>query len=197
MTAVALASKSAVRSALLRSAGVTFEVVGSGVDEEELKAGLIARGLGPAEIASALADAKAVAASRLRPGLVVGADQTLDFDGVLVDKARSLAEARERLASFRGRVHVLHSAVAVAEDGEVVWRDRRAAVMAVRPFSDAFLDGYVRACGEILLESVGCYQLEGLGVQLFDSVEGDYFTVLGLPLPSLLAFLRERGALPA
>lgn len=195
MTSVILASQSPARRALLAAAGVTFEVAAPGVDEDALKADLVAKGADPAAVASALAEAKAVAVSRARPGLVIGADQTLDLDGGLVDKARSLQEARLRLRSLRGRAHALHSAVAVAEGGRIVWRDRETAVLRVRRFSDAFLDRYVETCGEALLGSVGCYQLEGPGVQLFDAVEGDYFTVLGLPLPPLLAFLRERGAL--
>jgi septum formation protein len=196
LTTVTLASRSAARRALLSAAGVSFDVVESGVDEEALKAGLVAQGADPAALAAALAEEKAVTVSRDRPGLVVGADQTLDLEGALVDKARSLPEARLRLLSLRGRTHALHSAVAVAEGGRVVWRDRDTATLTVRAFSETFLDRYLETCGEALLGSVGCYQLEGAGVQLFERVEGDYFTILGLPLPPLLSYLRERGALP-
>jgi septum formation protein len=132
----------------------------------------------------------------MRPqALVIGADQTLELDGELVDKAVDLAEARTRLSSLRGRTHRLHAAVAAAEDGEVVWRRIESPALTARDFSDAFLDRYLARAGEAVLASVGCYFLEGEGAQLFDRIEGDYFAVLGLPLLPVLAMLRDRGAL--
>lgn len=197
MTPVILASKSAARTQVLSAAGVAFEAVGAGVDETVTKAALLAKGAGPREVALALAEEKAVAASTGRDGLVIGADQTLDLGGRLFDKAGTLAEARERLALLRGRTHQLHSAVAVAQDGAVIWREVPAATLTMRAFSDSFLDDYLSRHGEGLLGSVGCYRLEDDGVQLFETIDGDYFTILGLPLMGLLRLLRDRGALAA
>jgi len=197
MTPVILASQSASRAAVLAGAGVAFEAAPSGVDEDDLKADLLARGVGPDGIARVLADAKAVAVSATHSGLVIGADQTLDLDGVLYDKASSLAEARERLLIFRARSHKLHAAVTVARDGAVIWRCLQTSNLAMRSFSDAFLDDYLALEGEAILGSVGCYRLEGPGVQLFETIEGDYFAILGLPLLGLLDLLRREGALAA
>lgn len=191
MTQVTLASQSAARAQLLAAAGVPFQTTSAGVDEDSLKAGLLAENVTPRDIADALAEAKAVRASARRAGLVVGADQTLDLDGRLFDKARTLAEARERLQALRGRSHKLHSAVVVAQDGEPIWRDLKTATLSMRAFSDAFLDEYLRVQGSQVLSSVGCYQLESEGVQLFDRIDGDYFTILGLPMLGLLDLLRR------
>lgn len=195
MSALILASKSAARSALLRAAGVTFETRGSGVDEDPIKAAELAAGSGPRAIALRLAEAKALAVSRTTDALVIGADQTLDLAGKLVDKPADRGEARERLLSLRGREHRLHSAVVLAQAGEAVWREAPTAVLKVRTFSDAWLDGYLAQIGDDVLESVGAYQLEGLGVQLFECIEGDWFTILGLPMLNLLEALRDRGVL--
>ncbi|MBS0331647.1 MAG: Maf family protein [Proteobacteria bacterium] len=192
-----LASNSAARRAVLSGAGVPHEAAGSGVDEDMLKTGLLARGAGPREIAAVLAERKALAVSAARPGLVIGADQTLDLDGRLYDKVETLAAARERLRELRGRTHQLHSAVVVSEGAEIVWRETESATLAMRGFSDAFLEAYLAAEGEAALGSVGCYRLEGPGVQLFERIEGDYFTILGLPLMGLFDFLRGRGVLPS
>ncbi len=195
MTPVVLASTSRSRIALLRSAGVAFDAVSPGVDEETAKAALLAEGTGPRDVADALAELKAIRVSARRPGLVIGADQTLDFDGDLIDKASTLAEARERLTRLRGRPHRLHAGVVVARDGEAIWREVKTSTLHMRPFSDAYLDAYLERQGEAVLSSVGCYQLEGEGVQLFDRIEGDYFAILGLPLVGLLDLLRRHGAL--
>ena len=197
MTQVTLASKSAARAQLLAGAGVAFETVGSGVDEDAAKARLLAEDAGPRDIAQALAETKALVVSTRRPGLVIGADQTLDLDGSLYDKVSTLAEARHRLERLRGRLHQLHSGVAVARNGEVIWRETHSASLAMRPFSDVFLDGYLARNGQAALSSVGCYQLEGEGLQLFERVDGDYFTILGLPMLGLLALLRREGVLAA
>jgi nucleoside triphosphate pyrophosphatase len=195
---VVLASKSAARAAMLAAAGVPFATTDAGVDETALKAELLAKGASAREVAVRLADAKACAASAARPGaLVVGADQTLELDGRLCDKACDLAGARARLLALRDRPHRLHSAVAAAEGGEVVWRVVESSGLTMRAFSDAFLDGYLAREAGALLGSVGCYRLEGEGAQLFARIEGDYFAILGLPLLPVLAMLRQRGALAA
>ncbi|KQZ25669.1 Maf family protein [Caulobacter sp. Root1472] len=192
---VTLASKSAARQAILRNAGVTFEAVGSGVDEDAAKAGLLAEGASPREVADALAELKAFKVSTKRPGLVIGSDQTLDLDGVLYDKVDTVEAARERLVQLRGKVHKLHSAVVVARDGQPIWRVVETTKLSVRSFSDAWLDGYLERNAPDILSSVGCYFLEGEGVQMFDRIDGDYFAILGLPVVGLFDFLRLHGAL--
>lgn len=192
---IVLASTSASRQALLSGAGVKFATQSPGVDETEVKDRLLAEAASPRHVAEVLAGMKAVAVSRTREGLVIGADQILEFDGELVDKAQSMAEARARLIALRGKRHRLHAAVVVARAGAPVWETVETATLDMRDFSDAFLDAYLDQAGEGLLGSVGCYQLEGLGLQLFERIEGDYFTILGLPMLGLLDFLRGEGAL--
>ncbi|WP_427790201.1 Maf family protein [Brevundimonas diminuta] len=187
-----LASKSAARRAMLTDAGVPFAVQVADVDEDALKT----PGVDPVELAVELARAKALAVSRHDPDAwVLGADQTLAFDGGLVSKAPTLEAARERLSAMRGRTHQLHSGAAMARNGQVVWSGVDTVEMKMRDFSDAFLDAYLAAEGEALLSCVGSYRLEGLGSQLFEAVEGDYFTVLGLPLWPVLAELRRAGVI--
>ncbi|MGX1745871.1 MULTISPECIES: Maf family protein [unclassified Brevundimonas] len=187
-----LASKSAARRAMLSDAGVPFVVQVADVDEDALKT----PGVDPVELAVELARAKALAVSRHdADAWVLGADQTLAFDGGLVSKAATLDAARERLSVMRGRTHQLHSGAALARNGQVVWSGVDTVEMKIRDFSDAFLDAYLAAEGEALLSCVGSYRLEGLGAQLFEAVEGDYFTVLGLPLWPVLAELRRAGVI--
>ena len=195
MTPVILASTSSSRRALLQGAGVEFTARSPGVDEHAVKAGLLGEGHGPKKVAEVLAGLKAMAVSEREPGLVIGADQTLELEGQLVDKAVDLEEARGRLKAMRGQKHHLHSAVVVASGGKPVWETVETATLHVRDFSDEFLEAYLAGVGEQVLFSVGCYQLEGLGVQLFDRIDGDYFTILGLPMLGLLDFLRGEGAL--
>ena len=195
MSSVVLASKSAVRARLLAAAGVDFEAVDSGVDEAAAKTSLV--GQTPDAVAMALAEAKALRASAARPGaLVIGADQTLDFEGRLFDKTASLDGARARLIMLRGRSHRLHSGVAVARDGQVLWRKCASSTLPMRDFTDAWLEAYLARNPGPALSSVGCYELEGEGAQLFERIIGDYFAVLGLPLLGLLGQLRKEGALP-
>jgi septum formation protein len=194
---VVLASQSAARRAVLEAAGVAHEATNAGVDEESVKTAMLAEGASPRDVADALAELKAVKVSRSRPGLVIGADQTLELEGRLYDKAESVEAARDRLRTLRGRPHKLHSAVVVASDGAPIWREVVTATLTMRDFSDAFLENYLADEGQAALGSVGCYRLEGLGVQLFSRIEGDYFTILGLPLMGLLDLLRRHGELPA
>ena len=189
-----LASRSAARRAMLTDAGVTFGLEDAGVDEDALKASLTH--VAADDLAVELAMAKALAVSRRDPkAWVLGADQTLAFAGGLVSKAPTLAAARSRLSSMRGTTHHLHSGAALARNGQVVWSGVDTAEMRVRDFSDAFLDAYLAAEGDALLSCVGSYRLEGMGAQLFEAIDGDYFTVLGLPLWPVLAELRRAGVL--
>jgi septum formation protein len=193
---IVLASKSAARRAVLEGAGVPFQAVDSGVDEDAVKQALMAEGAGPREVADVLAEQKARAVSRARPDdLVIGADQTLDLAGELHDKVADLATARARLKALRGRSHKLHSAVVLARGGEPVWREVASATLTMRDVSDEFLEAYLATEGEAALGSVGVYRLEGPGAQLFSKIEGDYFAILGLPLLGLLETLRRQGAL--
>ena len=194
---VILASKSAARRAVLDGAGVAYEALVAGVDEDAVKIEMLAAGAGPREVAEALAELKAVQVSKNRPGLVIGADQTLDLDGKLYDKAPDLYVAWQRLSLLRGKTHKLHSAVVVARDGEPIWREVVTAALTMRDFSDAFLQAYLATEGEAALGSVGCYRLEGPGAQLFSEIEGDYFAILGLPLMGLLDLLRRHGEIAA
>lgn len=196
MTRLVLASTSAARAALLRRAAVDFEVIASGVDEAPLKARWRTEGAPPARIAAGLAEAKAQAVSARTRAWVIGADQTLELDGGLVDKAESAAAMRARLLELRGRAHRLHSAVHLT-DGVESWSEISTATLHVRAFTESWLDAYMAGDGATAAATVGGYRFEAEGVQLFDRVEGDYFTILGLPLLSLLAALRRRGLVPA
>lgn len=195
MSGLVLASLSPTRARLLAEAGVAFSIKGSGVDEQALKAQSLADGHDPRRIAEALSQAKALAVSPRIAALVIGADQTLDLDGRLFDKPASLAEARAQLLRLRGTQHQLHSAVTLARGDAVIWREVGTVTLRMRAFSDAFLDAYLADEGDELLACVGAYRLEGRGAQLFDVIEGDYFSVLGLPLLPLLAALRTEGYL--
>ena len=192
---IILASASATRARMLKEAGIAFEVAASGLDEAAAKAQLNTRGASPRRVAEHLAEAKALAVAAAWEALVIGADQTLDLDGELLDKAPDVNAARARLERLRGRAHRLHTAAAIARGGEVIWRCTSSPTLTMRRYSDGFLDHYLADCGEAAVHSLGCYHLEGLGAQLFDQVEGDYFAVLGLPLIELLAALRDLGAI--
>lgn len=195
---VVLASASAVRAALLRAAGVPILIDAAAIDESEVKASLRVQQAAPAAISETLAELKAQRVSRRHAGnLVVGADQVLECDGTLFDKPADLAAARSQLLALRGRRHQLVSAVVLVRDGQRVWHHVDRASLTMRDFSSDFLDRYLQSAGEAALSSVGAYQLEDLGAQLFSGIEGDYFTVLGLPLLPLLDILREHGVLPS
>ena len=193
---VVLASASAARAALLQGAGVAVAVEAAAIDEAEVKASLRAAGAAAAEVAESLAELKAQRIARRHPGaLVIGADQVLDCDGTLFDKPTDAADARRQLLLLRGRRHELVSAAVVVRDGVRLWHHVGRATLTMRRFSDAFLDDYLDAAGDAVLASVGAYQVEGVGAQLFARIDGDYFTILGLPLLPVLDFLREQGVL--
>lgn len=179
---------------MLRRAGVPFEVVGAAVDEAAVKAGMLAEGAPGRDIADALAELKARrVAARAPEHLVLGADQVLVADGRLYDKPRDLTEARDQLRELAGGPHELFSAAVVFEGGRPVWRHVGRARLLMRAFREDFLEDYVEAEGKALLSTVGGYRLEERGAQLFTRVEGDLFTVMGLPLLEVLGFLRTRG----
>lgn len=196
-----LASASAVRAKLLADAGLRFEAVDSRVDEDAIKAGFAQsdKGHGDPEnetdaLALKLAEAKALAVSATnRQALVIGADQILSCEGKRYDKPKSMKEARANLLAFRGRPHILHSGVVLVAAGAAVWNLTARATLTMREFSEDFLDAYLEEAGERVMKSIGCYQLEGPGVQLFEKIEGDYFSILGLPLLPLLDELRRHG----
>ena len=197
---IILASGSRARREMLQGAGLSFTVKTADVDEDAIRAALYDENgkatVDPADVAEILAIAKAEAVSRLNPdAFIIGGDQVLSFDDEILTKPKNESAARRQLVSFRGKVHALHSAVALAHQGETLWSTIDTAEMYVRDFSDAFLDDYMRRAGRTVLDSVGAYLLEGLGIQIFDSIEGDYFTVLGMPLMPLLVELRARRLL--
>jgi septum formation protein len=196
---IVLASQSPARRAMLAAAGVVHEAVPAHVDEEGITAGLLAEKASPERIADALAELKAVKISRKLPGvLVLGADSVVvTADGTLINKPETRANAEIQLRQLAGTTHRLLSAAVIAENGLAVWRASGSVRLTMRPLSDAFITNYLDAEGEAVLGCVGCYRIEGLGAQLFTRVEGDQFTVRGLPLFAVLDFLRVRGVLPA
>ncbi len=189
-----LASRSSVRRTLLTAAGVPIEVQPADLDERKLEAG--AASLSPGAMAALLAREKASSVGRRHPGrLVLGADQILALDGRHFAKPADRAAARGQLRALSGRSHELHSAIAFAQDATVLFEHVSVARLTMRAFSDRFLDLYLDAAAGAAIESVGAYQIEGLGIQLFERVDGDYFTVLGLPIMEVLGFLRRHGCL--
>ncbi|CAD7338421.1 Maf-like protein [Sphingomonadales bacterium 56] len=196
---IVLASQSASRRALLQAAGVPFEALSPGVDEEAAKEALRADGLGARALADALAELKALRISRRVPGgLILGCDQTLSLDdGSMIDKAVDRADAERILRLLSGRVHHLHSAAVIVLNGEPIWRHIERVRVTVRPLSDSFIAKYLDEEWEQCRWCVGNYRIEGPGVQLFSKVEGSQFAIQGLPLLPLLDFLRVRGVLPS
>jgi len=190
-----LASQSATRRRMLEAAGLAFETVPAELDEEEAKAGLLAAGFEPRDLAEMLAEmkAKSVAAP---DALVIGADQVLELDdGAMLSKPGSREEALEQLRTLSGQTHYLHSAAVAVENGERVWGETETVAMDVRRLGEDFLQAYLDAEYEAVRRNVGGYRVEGMGAQLFEEIAGSHFAVLGLPLLPLLAYLRERGLL--
>jgi len=194
---VVLASGSRPRARMLANAGVPFTASAASVDEEAIKTSMQATGADVADVAELLAATKAQQVSRNHENsLVIGADQMLACDGEWFDKPANLLAARNQLEKLRGRTHELISAVCVVRDGDVLWHHIDRARITMRPFSDAFTDQYIDKMGENICATVGGYELEGLGAQMFSRIEGDYFTILGMPLLPLLDFLRGHGVIP-
>ena len=191
---VILASASQSRAKLLAGAGIAFTAIPSAIDESAVKDALWAEEATALQCAEALAELKALKVSHAHPeALVIGADQLLDCHGKWYDKPPTIMAARDHLASLGGKTHLLPTAAVVAMNGVPVWRHVSAPRLTMRTLDEDFIAAYIERAGASILQSVGAYQLEGLGVQLFQAVEGDFFTVLGLPLLPLLGFLREHG----
>ena len=192
--ALILASASPSRRQLLSNAGLAFEIEPSGVDEDEVTRSLLGEQALPQDIATTLAEMKAVRVSSRHPAsLVIGADSTLACNGRLFDKPVTLDDARRLLLALAGQTHELCSSVVVAKSGVRLWHWSERARLTMRPFTEPFVDAYLARAGQAVCASVGAYQLEGLGAHLFSKIEGDYFTILGLPLLPLLGFLAEHG----
>jgi len=193
---ILLASASQARLRMLKEAGLDVAAIPSRIDEAALKQAY--RHLPPDALALLLAEAKAKDVSSSHPDIfVVGADQVLDCEGRLFDKPASLPAAREQLLALKGRTHRLIGAVVLVRDGKVLWRHAEEARLRMRDFTQGFLVAYLEREGETALASVGAYRIEGLGAQLFESIEGDHFTIQGLPLLALLEELRHRGEVAA
>ncbi len=191
-----LASASEARARMLGAAGLAFERDPAQVDEESALASMEAEGMSGRDAAVALAELKARRVSARHSGaFCIGADQTLSIGGRIFSKPDSLDDARDHLRALRGQRHDLHSAAVVAVDGQAIWRHADTARLWMRGFTDEFLESYLQATRDVTA-TVGCYRLEEEGAQLFDRVSGDWFTILGMPLLPLLAFLRDHGEVP-
>ena len=194
--AIVLASGSAFRQKMLRDAGVVFRVERSEIDERAVEKTLEGSGADPETLAQILAEAKAVDVSEREPGaVVIGADQTLSLGDEVFHKPADMEGARRHLLKLSGRTHQLNSAVVIARDGGVIWRHVGVARLTMRDLDPAFIGRHLSNVGEKALASVGAYQIEGEGIQLFEKMEGDTFTIVGLPLLPLLAELRSLGAI--
>ena len=190
-----LASASPVRQQILAKAGLQFDVIVSGLDEQVIKSTFLQQG-NPQDLALVLAQAKASVVSDRAPGkIVIGADQTLLFENDVLDKPTSVIEARERLFRLRNSTHSLETAVSIYKDGENLWSLSETNYLQMRKFSPEFLGRYMAHEGEAVCETVGGYRLEGLGIQLFSKIRGDYFSILGMPVLPVLSFLRATGAI--
>ncbi|WP_299819319.1 Maf-like protein [uncultured Roseibium sp.] len=191
-----LASGSSIRAELLKNAGLAIEVDPADVDERAVEAPLLEAGFPPEDLAAILAEAKANDVSSRRSGdLVIGADQILAFQGERRTKPEDMEAARRQLLAFSGKTHELLSAVVISRNGEAIWRHVSTARLTMRDLTPKFIGRYLAAAGDDVLSSVGAYKLEGIGVQLFDKIDGDYFTILGLPMLPLLDHLRALGAI--
>ncbi|PVX28266.1 Maf family protein [Sphingomonas pokkalii] len=198
MPTLVLASQSASRRAMLDAAGVAHEALPALVDEASAKESLLAEGTSPRDLADALAELKALKVSRMAPqALVLGGDSLVALDdGSLLDKPESRAQARDHLQRMSGKTHDIYSAAVIAEGGRPVWRHVDRARLHVRPLSEAFIESYLDLEWPAIAGCVGCFRIEGPGVQLFSRTEGSHFTILGMPLLPILDYLRTRGVMP-
>ena len=194
---IILASGSESRRSLLAGAGVDAQCIKPNVDEDTARAAMRAEGVTVRDQAMQLAEMKALKVSRTTQGLVIGGDQMLNLEGQAFDKPKDLAGAKAHLEALSGKAHHLETAIVIAENGEFVWRHLARPKLTVRILSNAFIETYIETCGTSLLSTVGAYKLEGPGAQIFSRIEGDYFSILGLPLLPLLDYLRVRGVLPS
>lgn len=194
---IILASGSASRRALLEGAGVPCQIIKPFVDEETAKIAMRADGVSIRDQAIRLAELKAIKVSTRQTGLVIGGDQMLALGEEAFDKPADLAEAKTHLQTLSGKTHTLETAIVIAEHGQIIWKYLARPKLSMRPLSESFIDDYLKTLGEDVLKTVGGYKLESLGSQLFNDIEGDYFSILGLPLLPLLDYLRTRGVLSA
>lgn len=197
MFVLTLASASTVRARLLRAAGLQVDIQPARIDEQALRDSLHADGAGPRDIADALAESKALKVANKHPdAMVLGCDQLLEFDGMLLGKPVSPDEARAQLAAMSGKSHRLFTAAVLYHRGEPIWRHCAVPRLTLRPLSSGFIDSYVARNWDDIRHCVGCYQIESEGIRLFDRIEGDLFAVQGLPLLELLTTLTRRGDIP-
>lgn len=193
---IILASRSPFRAALLKNAGIAFTAQSADIDERAVEAPLYDSGATPEDVAQILAEAKALDVSERNPSaLVIGSDQTLSLGDEIMHKADDVEAARRQLLKLSGKTHHLNSAVVLAKDAKTLWRHVSVARMTLRDLDPGFIGRYLSRVGTIALQSVGAYQVEGEGIQLFEKIDGDYFTIVGLPLLPLLAELRREGAI--
>jgi septum formation protein len=191
-----LASKSGSRKSLMNGAGLSYDAISADIDERAVEEPLRIAGQSPSAIARALAEAKALWVSQRHPdAFVIGSDQTLSLDDRIFHKPRDMQDAADHIRAFSGRTHHLNCGVAIAQDGKVQWSDISTAAMSMRTVSEDFLARYLKMAGDGILLSVGAYHFEGPGIQLFNNIDGDYFTILGLPMLKLLDGLRSLGAI--
>ncbi len=194
---IILASRSKARNAMLRNVGIPFETIPASINESEMMRQMRDMNTTPENIAMSLAEAKAARISREYPdNTVIGSDQVLVLDGKILQKAEKREDAKEKLKLLRGKTHELVSAVCLAKKGEVIWEARSSAKLTMRDFDDEFLNDYLASAGDVLTDCAGCYALEESGSWLFEKVEGDIFTIMGMPLLPLLGFLHELGFRP-
>ncbi len=194
---IILASGSASRRSVLINAGVEAVAIKPNVDEEAARAGMRPEGMKPSDQAMQLAELKALKVSSQNEGLVIGGDQMLSLDSLTFDKPADITEARDHLRQLSGQTHRLETALVIAEDGRIVWRYLARPALTMRQLSGEFIDDYLGRIGDEAMETVGSYKLESTGIQLFEKIDGDFFSILGLPLLPLLDYLRSRSAVPA
>lgn len=193
-TSLILASKSPFRAQLLKNAGLTFGTENADIDERAVEAPLYSSGATPEDVAMVLAEAKALAVSEKHPdAIIIGCDQTLSLGDEIFHKPADLEEAGKNLLKLSGKTHQLNSGIVLVKNGETIWRHVAIAYMTMRPLQPEFIGRYLGRIGDNALSSVGAYQVEGEGIQLFEKIEGDYFTIIGLPLLPLLQKLREES----